>query len=574
MRVWADVYDASGVLVGGPISSLTSASVTRALDGAGSISLAIPAADEQAVTLLQNESRVRIYVEMDEQVRELGRGVIRSLRANVQESDMTISASGPDSLDALTRRSVLLNRSYNNQSVSDIANDLASLAGWTAEVEFGTGNQTCRFDGSNVLKALLRVAEEKGLHLRESATPEAVEIGAFGDDSGVRCIAPHTISRELYGNDDVILIDSISQTTDSKDVCNWIVPVGAGEGAAALTLRYSNREGPYTINQVAGPDGQLLYYLSDSTSIASYGQSERIVTFKEIGPVANSSTAKQLAANALYDAAMAWLERQIVPLVTYKISGKKCRTTIRPGDMVRVVYTGVVETAGGEWTPIRVNELMWVMKVTESVGTDGMRLSLDVSTVDRREQDTAQAVVGALEAINVRNVSVQTFPYTFENVYYDPIAANYKNAEFRFKVTDYVTDLISVKINFRTHPLWTPATYFALTPPEFNWEVRVSSNYPSGVSLLIDGVDVSADYGGPWLTADENQQLDVEADITQLILDAAGGLYAEHTIALSCTSRYGAVEVYSPLRSNNSASTGMVEMAIYALGTARAVVPG
>jgi hypothetical protein len=217
---------------------------------------------------------------------------------------------------------------------------------------------------------------------------------------------------------------------------------------------------------------------------------------------------------------------------------------------------------------------MWVMKVTESVGTDGMRLSLDVSTVDRREQDTAQAVVGALEAINVRNVSVQTFPYTFENVYYDPIAANYKNAEFRFKVTDYVTDLISVKINFRTHPLWTPATYFALTPPEFNWEVRVSSNYPSGVSLLIDGVDVSADYGGPWLTADENQQLDVEADITQLILDAAGGLYAEHTIALSCTSRYGAVEVYSPLRSNNSASTGMVEMAIYALGTARAVVPG
>jgi hypothetical protein len=573
MRVWADVYNSSGTLVGGPITSLTGASVTRALDGAGSISLTFPAADERAVSLLQNERRVRLYVEHDEQTRELGRGIVRQLRANVGESSITFSASGPDSLDVLARRSVLLNRAYENLSVSDIANDLASLAGWTAEVDFGTGNQTCRFDGSNVLKALLRVAEEKGLHLREGESDNTLEIGAFGTDTGVICMAPQALTRSLYGNDDLILIDSITQTTDSKDICNWIVPIGAGEGAAAMTLRYSNRLGTYAIEQVLGPDGQTLYYLRHTDSIAMYGQCERVVTFKEIGPVANSTTAKQLAANALYDAAVAWLERQAVPLTTYKISGRKCRTTIRPGDKVRVVYAGVVETQEGDYTPIAVDELMWVMKVTETVSADGLRLSLDVATVDRREQDTAQAVVGALDAINVRNVSVQTFPYTFENVYYDTIAANYKDATFRFRVTDYVTDLISVKINFRTHPLWTPATYFALTPPEFNWELRVSPNYPSGVSLWIDGVDVSSGYGGPWLNSSENQQLEIEADITQLILDSAGGIYQEHSIVLKCTQRFGAVEVYSPLRSNNGASTGMVEMAIYALGTARAVVP-
>ena len=587
MRVWADVYDANGTLVGGPITSLTGASVTRALDGAGSISLTFPAADERAVTLLQNERRVRLYVEHDEQTRELGRGIVRQLRANVAESSTTFSASGPDSLDVLARRSVLLNRSYENQSVSDIANDLAGLAGWTAVVDFGVGNQTCRFDGSNVLKALLRVAEEKGLHLREGESDNTLEIGAFGTNTGVRCLAPTSLTREVYANDDLILIESITQTTDSKDICNWIVPIGAGEGAAALTLRYSNRLGTYAIEQVLGPDGQVLYYLRDTESIATYGQCERIVTFKEIGPVANSTTAKQLAANALYDAAVAWLERQAVPLTTYKINGKKCRTTIRPGDKVRVTYQGVVQTLEGEYTPILIDELMWVMKVTESVGTDGLRLSLDVATVDRKEQDTAQAVVGALEAINVRNVSVQTFPYWSENTYTDTVCYQTsigigKYAYFKLQFDDSVTDIVRVVARFKTRPLFALNRVTAVTPSAGSnidnvFDVVEGSEHPKGLHLYFNSVDVSSDYGGPWNpTASDNTALDVTVDLTQLVIDA--GIYNEHLIEFRAevgdtTPAYQLPGYAGPGLLTGQRSSGVIELNLRVLGTARAVVP-
>lgn len=571
MRLWADVYAADGVTrVGAGPVALLEATVTRALDEAGAVTFAIPAADARARELCANERWVRVWADEDGVARELGRGIIRKMEFGAgQGESLTVTARG--TLDALNRRTVGRNRVYTNEAVGTIAAELAGLAGWSVEAEDGLGVQTCRFAGVGALKALIRMCEEKGIHLREGEAFKSVAIGAFGEQ--VDCVVSNgPVTRETHWNDGLILIERMSEATTTEAVANRVRPMGAGEGEAALTLAGSTRTSPYMIQSVF-ENGRTEYYLEDAGSVAAYGIIEKYVTFKEIGPVANSTTAKVLAANALYDAAAAWLERNATESKAYRVTGVKPRQTIRAGDKVRVTYRGVVWRDGVAVTTADIDDWMWVMSVTERVGVNGQSIELELCAVDKRQPDVAQRVVGALEAIDVRNMSVQTFPYTFENVYYDPIAANYKNAQFRFKVTDYVTDLISVKINFRTHPLWTPATYFALVPPEFNWEVRVSPNYPSGVSLLIDGVDVSANYGGPWLTASENQQLEVEADITQLILNATGGLYAEHTIVLSCTSRYGAVEVYSPPRSNLGASTGMVEMAIYALGVAQAILP-
>jgi hypothetical protein len=573
MQLWADIYANDGLtrLGKGPVLTLTEARVQRALDEAGSLSFGFPASDARALEMCQNERWARVFVEHDGLVRELGRGIIRKVEYNGGQSE-TIRVEARGSLDALSRRVVGRNRAYNNALIADIAGELAALAGWTVEAEAGLGLQSARFSGASVLKALIRMCEEKGIHLREGEAWRSVEIGAFGEQVPVMISNSPALGREVYGNDELILIERLTLTQTTEAVANRVRPLGAGEGAAALTLKRSNRNFPYLIQSLI-ENGQTEYYLEDAASVAAYGVIERYATFKEIGPISNGDTAKNLAANALYDAAAAWLARNAAEARTYKVTGRKPRQTIRVGDQVRVRYAGQVWRDGMPTTTASIDTWMWVMSCTENCGGSGLTIEMELSEVDRRQPDMTEKMVGALEAVDVRNVSVQTFPYTFENVYFDPIAANYKDAKFRFKVTNYVTDLISVKINFRTFPLWTPATYFALVPPEFNWEVRVSPNYPSGVSLWIDGVDVSALYGGPWLTNNENQQLEVEADITALVLDAAGGLYQEHTIVLKCTSRFGAVEVYSPPRSNNGASTGMIEMSIYALGVAQAILP-
>ena len=122
MRLWADVFDTNDAKIG-TVVKLNSAAVTRALDGAGNVSVTFPATDEATFDLLQLERRIRIYVEQDEQPRLLGKGVIRDL--SLDETSTRATASGPDSLDALKRKSVLLGRSFDNQPISTIAASLA-----------------------------------------------------------------------------------------------------------------------------------------------------------------------------------------------------------------------------------------------------------------------------------------------------------------------------------------------------------------------------------------------------------------------------------------------------------------
>ena len=63
MRLWADMYNAAGARQGGGPVALRSASVTRVLDGVGSITITVPGTDGRAVSRLQNESSCRIWMQ-------------------------------------------------------------------------------------------------------------------------------------------------------------------------------------------------------------------------------------------------------------------------------------------------------------------------------------------------------------------------------------------------------------------------------------------------------------------------------------------------------------------------------
>lgn len=567
MRYWVDVYDKNDIKLGTAFE-VQSAQVTEVLDEAGTITLTYSPAAQKTVELMKEENRVRIWVEQNGKRMLFGSGVIRDLLVNDAESSV-VTANGPDSLDALTRKSVLLGRIYDGETIINIVSDLVSLVtGWTSTVT-DTGSQTARFDGVSVLKALLRVAQEKGLHLRLGETPNSVELGAFGDDNGITAVAPYSATAEMQGRDDVVLIERISRKVNSREVINWIIPQGAGQGTAALTLEDST----HTLNTITLPDGREMPYLSDPDSIETYGQSEKIVAFSNIAPIENTDAAKIAAADALYDAAMAWLERNSQPLITYSISLKKVNTPLRVGDKIRVIYKGIVETETGQFTYLDVNGLFWVNKISKKAVDSGISWALDIASIDRAENDEATIVTSAIESAEARNVNVEPKAIAFSYQDTDILGSN-APVSFRFRVNDIFTTVSRIKMNIHAVPMKSESYWTSVPANMLFWQVTPGYNYPSDVSISIDGVDVTAALGGPWNPGGGNAEIDVDVDITNYIKNASGGLYQDHSIVFTCLSRVGQVRLdsgYSSL-SNAQASTGKITATYTVSGSSQAII--
>lgn len=616
MRVVAEVYDAGGYRSGPPITAAKSVSVSEQLDGAGSVSLDL-AMDERALDNLVNEAETRIRVQRydGDPMLEWGRCVIRDNELTDEEGGTRLSVSGPDTMDLLTEETVGLGRSYTNNTLSDIINDLVSLRGWTASIDTSVASalQTARYDGVNVLQALIRTVQEKGCHFRNGLTPNSIEVGVFGDNAvdpfgaTVRAIRPPSIiSRELQENTAVILIDRISRSSKSNDVVNWCIPLGAGEGSAAMTLKdatyviYDEVTGvnvggstvpKYPIYRRLNAYGIYEYYINASGSARPR---KACVNFKEIGPVANDLLAKQLAANALVEAAIAYLDRQKVPLICYKISAKNVQASIRPGDKIRVRYKGEVEIVDEtratrrRLTYINVNEDMWVMKVSRKISDSGIDTDFEVSTIDRYAMDSTRIVVSMMQAMQARNMSVQTFPFGFQDSSERVIQgaassgdAQYKPAIFSLQIPDIFTDVIKVQLRVVTRPLYSmtdvgPDNFYGTSTHalDYSFAVYPAANYPSDITLTIDGVDRTTELGGPWNPSGGNSAVNTTLDITQYIVNASGGLYQDHSLVFAAGYKTGEVKVNSSHNSQTAnSSSGIVEAKILFMGTARGVIP-
>lgn len=463
MRLWADVYDADGNRLGpGPVA-LKSASVTRALDGAGQVRLEVFGTDERAVTYLTNERRVKVYVSQFGTVRLAGTGILNEIGFSDAGGSVTLSPYGPDMLDELSRRTVKYNRVYSNLTVAEIVNDLLGLVTdsggtplWTADCS-ETARLSTRFDGVSVLKALQSVCEKQGLHMRQKIGESVLEIGAFGtnpENSGdeLRIVRPVKIHQELYRNDDVALLESIQIGQNTRAVANRITVLGAGNNAdMALTLAKCTRTTPYTIYSQT-VNSRTVYYLQDDVSIAAYGVIERDIQIRDIAPLTTVEADEINAANALYDAASAWLERNSQALTTYRVKVRKCTKTVRPGDKVRLVYTGKVQHLdSGEFVYRQINGLFWVIKATESLG-ENTTLDLELCSVDRYAESAARIIVGALEQIHLQGVAVQP---TQSHYLYGPEQAQIdtdNNATFQLPLTNRTYKIDVVLMRVRTQP--------------------------------------------------------------------------------------------------------------------------
>lgn len=434
MTLVGDVYNALDQKVGkGPLWSLTGATISRALDGAGSVTISAPGTEERAIDLLQNERRIKLYglqpgpVEDMETLRHLGTGILRNIKARTNPSGWTLDADGPDSLDLLKRKSTLLARIYSGLSVAQIAADLAALAGWTTVIDAAYTSKMlqCRFDGVSVLRALQNLAQGQGLHLREGAADRTVEIGAFGQSSGLRLVNAAYAPVEIAANDNIMLIETLNVSRISEQIVNWLVPIGGGEGESAITLQHCTRVGPYAVQQIT-VNGKTHYYIADAVSIAAYGQIEQVGTFKDINAISNSDADLEAAANALYDAAVAWLQRNKDRIDSYTATVHKVRSTVRPGDKVHLSYKGFIENEQGLIINYaNVDSDFWVMKATERITLEGLSMDLELTNIDQVAQDVAMIVIGAIESIQMQQLSVKPYPTTSPFVYRREIDATH-----------------------------------------------------------------------------------------------------------------------------------------------------
>lgn len=595
MRLWADVTNAAGVKQGdGPVLHVTSASVTRRLDGAGTIQLEVPGSDVRAVGLLTNEARVRVYVEQMGAVREIGRGIVRQVTISEGASGERLSVDAIDTLDELKRRTVKYNRRYSNQTVAAVVSDLVSLVpGWLADCG-EAATISARFDGISVLKALQTVAELQGLHVR-LGDGNTVEVGAFGEANGLTLVRVEGGAGQML-TADVALIESMQISSSSEAVANRISVVGAGANAdSAFSLAKCTRT-PLIVETV---NGRLVYLLEDTDSVARYGVIERDVQIKEIAPLSNTEVDEQRAANALYDAAAAWLRRNSTAVDTYRLVARGVQQTVRPGDKVRVMATGRVEQAGGGGAVYRqIDELLWVLSVTERVNLDGIVVEMDVANADRYEADAARVVIGGLEQIQLQGVAIQP---TINHYTYGPeqVQMNSSNpALVQLTVTDACFSIDRVLMRVRTQPFVSTTTAAAaggnhrhlmfydfgasgvsggnfrqygafdsgLTAITVRFENQVGGppynsahlytydasgdhthavtygiykdgSRPASMTITVNGVTVASGVGS------SGADFDATYDVTDAIRNKAGGFRTVHDVVVSCASGQGEVLV-------------------------------
>ncbi|MDQ3539958.1 MAG: hypothetical protein M3440_04660 [Chloroflexota bacterium] len=451
-RLAVDIYTLAGARLGsGPVVEVIDCQYGARLDEIGSWSLTVPAIAENS-ELLTTGREVRIRREGEGL---LYRGIIDTANVTVGDrGERMLQVSGQSTAARLLWANTLLAREFRGTTVTSTVGTLLSGTGWAAGT-IGTGTTvSARFDGVSVWAALREVAQIADWHVNEEPLTQRVDLIEVGASSGLVLRAVEQPNTNLA----VIPLVGLGLRNEHTDLWNRIVPVGGGEGVNALTLQYSNRTTPYTKRSAVGPDGQTYWYLEDSASVTANGARTKVVKFDEVIPLSNSTAEIVSAANTLYGVASAWLRQYANPAEFYDATIASLRhidpdtgqKRIRPGQTVRLQWTGVVSDESGTRLWRSVDATVYVMGFTRSFDDTGADAwSLELSTTDRHLAGAGDAIAGAIEDIWAIKTAMK--PYTYREIhgpYVESIAAG-SNARFLVDFDDSVTYLHQAKLRVR-----------------------------------------------------------------------------------------------------------------------------
>lgn len=421
MRFRIDVYTAtSTAAVGGPITEVLGVSISEKLNQIGEASITLPAHVASSRGLARGY-KYSIYSE------ELGYlGQFRHIESSLDAAAETITIKAYDSLISLAERVAGFRRSVSDTPFNTAASMFFATPGWTVSYEDGvaiTDKITFSVEGENYLRVADYLRQYvRGWFRREGDTE--IKFGKFTTTTPELTFVAFNPTLGTIPSSQA-LITGLARTRQGGEVANRIYAVGGGVGETKIDLRYATRAAttstPYSVTSSTIGTGVAGYYIEDTSSQATYGQIDRVIAWNEIRPITNSLADLQNAGNALYDIAAAYLKKYKSENDAYSLTAVGVPTSLKVGDLVRVVYNGVAELETGSVGWINVANNFYVTDITRSFDAGGGQ----TATVGIAAN--GEAVVGDTEVLydilqDVQTLKLRTQPtQTYFSKSYDTV---------------------------------------------------------------------------------------------------------------------------------------------------------
>lgn len=456
-----DVLNAAGVKQGsGPLPNVREVNDTITLDEIGELTFSLPAGQPESA-LLQAGTMVDVYDPQGQGY--LGRYHYSSRRLKSSRREDVIEIKCYDQLIELTRDTVGFQRGYNNVTVGSVLSDLVGLVpGWAVnyESEFTTTRTILSLEGESPFRGIDELRDRFG-HFRLGGS-RTLDFGRFGAVSGVRLVnLPGQVAEEIEANTEVALVTEVSLVEETDDIFNSIIPLGTGHGEGVqLTIKEAGTAGWYPVRNRTNANGTKMYYIQDDASVVAHGARWRVMSFPQIRPLDNSTTARARASLALKLTAETLMRRNLAPKLTLTIGDVKAlRQPLKVGDKVRLVYKGVVDGYGY----LSLNQDLWVMSIRRSRSATGERtVSLTVANTDDNRTSDSDVVLGIQRDIRALKIHVPTAPSLYPTSFTvdcGAAAGSGKpavNGKFPVYIGDETQSLLYAILRFKTFPLISP----------------------------------------------------------------------------------------------------------------------
>jgi len=447
MEFWIDIETPAGNRLGdGPISTALYWDKTERLDRAGDFAFSMPLSDPRSALVV--EKRVaHCWAAENGKVVDKGSGVIDQITVRTDaDGRKFLDVSGGLIERELTYRSVgfLQLSDGNGGGVSNALAQIMSFAppGWTISPD-GYGSTIsdiyAAFAGELILNALVKLAEHTGEHFRFDGR-SLVWLRKNLQNSGVRAVQD--------GEPDAtkVLIRSLERVKDSYELVTRIYPYGAGNADARLTLATCTQTPPagYALET---NQNRLICNAAES----AYGIIvERYLSWKDIGPVANTDLDLQAAANTLYQAAYEHLRRFSQPQQSYRLEIRSAGAQLLlPGQTIRVVYQDWVDG----YKEIDLDTDLVILEVTTRLDAGGQAaIGLQVSTVDRWPTSGSEIQASQIAEGRVFEAHPQLSANSYVTAYSQAMDSG-APARFDFWLGKEVTMVNQVALRFRVDPL-------------------------------------------------------------------------------------------------------------------------
>ena len=315
-------------------------------------------------------------------------GIVLDREYAVDEASARLRLSGAMRTHHLVERRTIGNLSVTNQLISALASQLVDGSniigspGGIIQPNHPNRKATLTFSNKTRYAALLEAARLGRLSLRETwdfDRPELVEIDG-PPDSGITLVNAESYDPGMGDAEDGFghIAGRPTIRYDGTSVVTRVIPEGSDTPAenGPLTLQYSDKTSPYTIQNATDESGATYYYIADSEAETAYGRSDHRLVRAEVKNPNDNAATRRLAANTLYATAVDTLIRNRSEHMFVRVAVANGNNIwALPGDMMRLDYQGWVDNEAGNvvWQNIN-NRRFMVAERHDSSDPSGVRM--------------------------------------------------------------------------------------------------------------------------------------------------------------------------------------------------------